>query len=60
MIYRCPHCGTLFNFEVNNQWKPFCSERCSLIDLSDWLSDKNRISWTKLFDNEAADSGTKH
>jgi endogenous inhibitor of DNA gyrase (YacG/DUF329 family) len=26
------------------RWRPFCSERCRLIDLGDWLDESNRIS----------------
>jgi endogenous inhibitor of DNA gyrase (YacG/DUF329 family) len=26
-----------------SKWKPFCSERCRMIDLGDWLSEKNAI-----------------
>ncbi len=24
-------------------WRPFCSERCQLIDLGEWLSEEKRI-----------------
>jgi hypothetical protein len=24
-------------------WRPFCSERCKLIDLGDWLEENHRI-----------------
>jgi hypothetical protein len=25
------------------RWKPFCSERCKLIDLGAWFDESNRI-----------------
>lgn len=25
------------------QWRPFCSERCRLIDLGEWASEERRI-----------------
>jgi endogenous inhibitor of DNA gyrase (YacG/DUF329 family) len=25
------------------RWKPFCSERCKLIDLGDWIEERHRI-----------------
>ncbi|MGH8321862.1 MAG: DNA gyrase inhibitor YacG [Gammaproteobacteria bacterium] len=28
---------------VESEWKPFCSERCKLIDLGDWLLEKHAI-----------------
>lgn len=27
-----------------NPWRPFCSERCRLIDLDNWLTGRYRIS----------------
>jgi len=24
-------------------WRPFCSERCKLIDLGDWAAEKFRV-----------------
>ena len=29
----CPHCGTDVNWIETQIYKPFCSERCKLIDL---------------------------
>jgi hypothetical protein len=26
-----------------NPWRPFCSERCRLIDLGDWAAEKYRV-----------------
>jgi endogenous inhibitor of DNA gyrase (YacG/DUF329 family) len=27
-----------------SRWRPFCSERCKLIDLGEWLDEGHRIS----------------
>jgi endogenous inhibitor of DNA gyrase (YacG/DUF329 family) len=27
-----------------SKWRPFCSERCRLIDLGEWLDETHRIS----------------
>ena len=27
-----------------NRYRPFCSERCKLIDLGDWAMERNRVS----------------
>jgi len=43
MQTRCPHCGKPAIFSSANSWRPFCSERCKLIDLGDWIEEKNRI-----------------
>ena len=39
---------------------PFCSERCRLIDLGNWLSDKNRIKGADQPDNDVIITKTKH
>ncbi|HEU5467795.1 MAG TPA: DNA gyrase inhibitor YacG [Steroidobacteraceae bacterium] len=39
----CPRCGTRREWS-GNPWRPFCSERCKLIDLGGWLSEKNAIA----------------
>ena len=38
-IVDCPVCGTKTEFSPANRWRPFCSERCKLIDLGQWASD---------------------
>jgi len=35
----CPRCGTLSLYAPENKWRPFCSERCRLIDLGQWATD---------------------
>jgi len=40
---RCPICGKKTSPE-GNPYRPFCSERCKLIDLDNWLSGRYRIS----------------
>ncbi len=40
---RCPICKGEAGSEVN-PFRPFCSERCQLIDLDNWLSERYRIS----------------
>lgn len=60
MIRKCPQCSKLFNHGTTYQWKPFCSERCRLIDLGNWLSEKNRLSGEEQSDNDIIISETKH
>lgn len=41
----CPICGTLAEFARDkNPWRPFCCERCKLIDLGEWGNDGYRIA----------------
>ena len=42
MIRRCPICKKEVVFE-GNPFRPFCSERCKLLDLDNWLSERYRI-----------------
>ena len=55
---RCPSCNK--NFEPANglDWLPFCSERCSLIDLGAWLNEDHRIAAESAdIHSESADTG---
>jgi endogenous inhibitor of DNA gyrase (YacG/DUF329 family) len=38
----CPICKNTTTWE-ENPWRPFCSERCKLIDLGKWVSDEYKI-----------------
>jgi endogenous inhibitor of DNA gyrase (YacG/DUF329 family) len=35
----CPNCKNLSEFASSNPFRPFCSERCKLIDLGVWASE---------------------
>lgn len=39
----CPSCKKLAEFSPDNRYRPFCSERCKMIDLGDWASENYRI-----------------
>jgi len=39
----CPTCKKPAKWDKSNPWRPFCSERCRLIDLGDWFEERNRI-----------------
>ncbi len=43
MIVKCPTCKKDVTWNADAQWRPFCSERCKLIDLGEWASDGHRI-----------------
>ncbi|RMG31869.1 MAG: DNA gyrase inhibitor YacG [Gammaproteobacteria bacterium] len=42
-IVTCPTCGRRARWDATNPWRPFCSERCRLIDLGEWLGEGHRI-----------------
>jgi endogenous inhibitor of DNA gyrase (YacG/DUF329 family) len=39
----CPHCGKGVEWRAENRYRPFCSERCKLIDLGAWATEKYRV-----------------
>jgi len=39
----CPTCRKPVVWSPESRWRPFCSERCRLIDLGEWLSEEKRI-----------------
>lgn len=41
-VYPCPRCGQQSQWQ-DNPFRPFCSERCKMIDLGAWASDEYRI-----------------
>jgi len=42
----CPVCKKSTTWE-ENPWRPFCSEKCKLIDLGKWVSEEYRIEGEK-------------
>jgi endogenous inhibitor of DNA gyrase (YacG/DUF329 family) len=40
----CPTCSKLVPWVPESRWRPFCSERCRLIDLGEWLDEGHRIA----------------
>lgn len=40
----CPTCRTPSPWTKYNPWKPFCSERCKLIDLGAWANEEYQIA----------------
>jgi endogenous inhibitor of DNA gyrase (YacG/DUF329 family) len=48
---RCPRCGKAIEWAAGggplakgNLYRPFCSERCKLIDLGKWIDEEYRIA----------------
>jgi endogenous inhibitor of DNA gyrase (YacG/DUF329 family) len=39
----CPRCGRPAAFVPDNKWRPFCSERCKIVDLGNWGSERYRV-----------------
>ena len=39
----CPTCGAPVEWKATNLNRPFCSDRCKLIDLGAWAAEKHTI-----------------
>ena len=53
MKHRCPICKTATDSDLHQEF-PFCSERCRLLDLGAWASEKYVVS-DPVFDEAELD-----
>jgi endogenous inhibitor of DNA gyrase (YacG/DUF329 family) len=42
-VVNCPQCGKEMVWDTSNRFRPFCSERCKLIDLGKWANEEYRV-----------------
>lgn len=42
-VVACPTCGKIMEWDSGNRFRPFCSERCKLIDLGKWANEEYRV-----------------
>lgn len=42
-IIACPTCKKKIPYSSTNPFRPFCSERCKLIDLGAWADEQYRV-----------------
>ena len=43
MNITCPTCRKIIAYSSTKKYRPFCSEKCKLIDLGAWASEKYNI-----------------
>jgi endogenous inhibitor of DNA gyrase (YacG/DUF329 family) len=48
---QCPVCKKTTTWE-ENPWRPFCSERCKLIDLGKWATEEYKVPGEGVRDEE--------
>jgi len=55
---KCPTCSANVLWQEQQQWKPFCSERCKLIDLGEWASEGHSIAGESVQEENSLDPDT--
>jgi endogenous inhibitor of DNA gyrase (YacG/DUF329 family) len=51
-IVNCPQCGRAVEWTAASRWRPFCSERCKMIDLGAWAAEAYRVPAVEPSDPE--------
>ena len=39
-LVKCPACGREIEYNSDNEYRPFCSERCKLLDFGAWADEE--------------------
>lgn len=47
---QCPTCSAPVEWKTENTYRPFCCERCKLIDLGAWAAEEHAIPGNDLED----------
>ena len=55
LMVTCPTCHKRIEYSRANPFRPFCSERCKLIDLGAWASEERTIAGRPVNEDEDAD-----
>ena len=48
----CPQCGAAVEWTEASRFRPFCSERCKVIDLGGWASEAYRVPTAEVPDDD--------
>ena len=56
---KCPICKKPADMSKENEFRPFCSERCRMIDLGTWANGDYRVPGGKADDKEHPDDRPK-
>lgn len=56
----CPNCEKETELSTANPNRPFCSKRCRLIDLGEWISESYTISETNNSEETDQKLSLKH
>jgi uncharacterized protein len=56
-VVNCPQCGKPVEWSTANRYRPFCSDRCRVIDLGAWATESYRIPVAENKDDVEAEPG---
>ena len=51
-IVRCPRCGKSARYDETNPSRPFCSDRCKIIDAGAWADEDYRVAGAPAFPDD--------
>ena len=57
--FPCPTCQRPVEWSAAAKWRPFCSERCRLIDLGAWMTEKHTIPGEEISPDGAQPSSSE-
>jgi endogenous inhibitor of DNA gyrase (YacG/DUF329 family) len=55
IVVTCPQCRKEHAWDSANRYRPFCSERCKLIDLGKWANEEYRVEQPERNDGNQED-----
>ena len=58
-IVTCPQCGKPVPWTSESRYRPFCSERCKMIDLGAWASERYRVPGVEKDDDKSTEDGSE-
>jgi endogenous inhibitor of DNA gyrase (YacG/DUF329 family) len=59
-VVTCPTCQRKVAWSADSPFRPFCSERCRLIDLGAWVSEQRGIAGDQGVPDGEGAPGTAH
>ena len=52
---KCPTCEKQIEYSKQYPHRPFCSERCKLIDLGEWADENHKIKGSSTYSDLLSD-----
>lgn len=52
LTVKCPRCGRAVPWTAEQKFKPFCSERCKMIDFGEWAAEEKKIPGEPVNEDE--------